>query len=98
MEQGIYLTFVIEREDDRYVATCKELDVSSFGRSIEEAVQHLDDAVTLYLDIIEEDGERDRVFRERGIEIVIRMSADYHVDIPVGVFATVRQVLIPSSA
>lgn len=90
MDEIITLTFVIEREDDRYVATCRELDVASQGRSIEDAVQHLQDAVALYIEVIEEDGERERVFRERGIQIQNRLPTNYQVAMPAGVFATIQ--------
>jgi predicted RNase H-like HicB family nuclease len=66
----IKLTFEITREDDQYVAVCPELDIASQGDTVEDAEKHLDDAVTLYLDVIEEDGERERIFKERGIQAV----------------------------
>ena len=90
MDEIITLTFVIEPEDDRYVATCRELDVASQGTSIEDAVHHLQNAVTLYLEVLEEDGELERVFRERGIEIRDRLPTHYQVAMPAGVFATVH--------
>lgn len=41
---------VIEKEDDMYVALCPELDVASQGKSVEEAMKNLREAVELYLD------------------------------------------------
>ena len=92
MDASITLTFVIEREDDQYVATCRELDIASQGDSVENALQHAIDATTLYLSVLDEDGEIERVFRERGIEVGRRLSTNYQVDIPVGVFATIRSL------
>ena len=92
MQQMIALTFVFEREDDEYVALCPELDIASQGDTIEDAATHLENAVLLYLDTIEEDGEREQIFRERGIKIEERLEADYDVKIHPGVFATVRRL------
>ncbi len=69
MERTVTLTLEIEREDDKYVSLCPELDVSSYGDSVEDALAHLIDAVRLYLDTIVADGERERIFRERGIKL-----------------------------
>jgi hypothetical protein len=43
------------------------LDVASCGDTVEEACANLDDAITLYLNGIETNGTRDRVFKEKGI-------------------------------
>ena len=94
MEGTVALTFVVEREDDQYVALCPQLDVASQGDSIEDAVAHLENAVLLYLDVIEEDGERERIFRERGIQIEERPEGNYRVDVHPGVFTTVRRIPI----
>ena len=65
MGQTITLTLEVEREDDQYVSLCPELDVSSYGDTVEDALQHLRDAIALYLETIEQDGELERIFRER---------------------------------
>ena len=36
-KQYIVVTHVIKKENDQYVATCPEFDVSSFGETVEEA-------------------------------------------------------------
>jgi len=41
--------YVVYREDKYFVSQCLNVDVSSFGRSIDEAVTNLKDAVDLYL-------------------------------------------------
>ncbi len=97
MEQMITLTFEMEREGDQYVSTCRELDVSSYGDSVEDAARRLDDAVRLYLDVLAEDGELERVFRERGIHITERREANCREDFPPGVFTTVKRVPIGAS-
>ena len=41
------LTVVVSREDDRFVAQCLEVDVSSFGDSQEEALAMITEALEL---------------------------------------------------
>ena len=96
MEETITLTFVIEPEGDRFVATCPELDVSSFGDSVEDAAAHLENAVLLYLDVIEEDGERERIFCERGLKAKRPLETHHGITSHVGSYATVRQVPLGS--
>lgn len=89
MEKVITVTLQVEREDDQYVSLCPELDIASYGDTVEEALAHLGNAVSLYLTTIEEDGEREHVFRERGIEIEDRLETDYKVSVHPGLMATV---------
>lgn len=42
------LKYVVYREEDFFVSQCLNVDVSSFGRTSDEAVANLKDAVTLY--------------------------------------------------
>jgi predicted RNase H-like HicB family nuclease len=43
-------TAAVHQEEDWYVAQCLEIDVASQGRTIEEALANLTEAVELYLD------------------------------------------------
>ena len=43
------LKYVVYQEDKYYVSQCLNADVSSFGETIDEAVENLKDAVELYL-------------------------------------------------
>jgi predicted RNase H-like HicB family nuclease len=43
------LTAAVHREEDWHVAQCLEVDVASQGRSVEEALANLKEAVALYL-------------------------------------------------
>ena len=45
-----YLTAIIHREGDGYVALCPELDIASQGDSIVEARDNLKEAVELFLE------------------------------------------------
>jgi predicted RNase H-like HicB family nuclease len=44
------IDYVVWKEDEYYVARCINVEVSSFGRTIEEAIQNLKEAVELYFD------------------------------------------------
>lgn len=41
--------YVVYQEGKYFVSQCLNVDVSSFGKNIDEAVANLKDAVTLYL-------------------------------------------------
>jgi predicted RNase H-like HicB family nuclease len=47
-------TAVITKEEELFVALCLELDVASQGRSLEEALANLREAIELYLEGEEE--------------------------------------------
>ena len=44
------LTAVIEREGNRYVSLCPELDIASQGDSVEQARDNLKEAIELFLE------------------------------------------------
>ncbi len=69
-EGYITLTNVAEKDGDAFVAACLELGAVASGETIEEAFESLDKAVRMQLKALEEAGERERVFRENGIEVV----------------------------
>lgn len=46
---------VVEKEDNEYVSHCVELEVTSQGSTIEEALNNLKEAVSLYIKHAEED-------------------------------------------
>jgi len=54
------------REDDLYVGLAPELDVSSFGESLDEAKLSLKEAVEAFLEECEEMGTLDEVLQEAG--------------------------------
>ena len=69
--QYIIVTHVIKKENDQYVATCPEFDVSSFGETVEEANDNLKEAISLYLEGIEELKILDQIFKEKSITTYI---------------------------
>ncbi len=66
----IVVEFVVVKEGNQYSSWCPEFDIASCGDSPEEAVRNLGDALELYVNTLEEEGERERVFREKGTRIV----------------------------
>ncbi len=44
-----HVKYIIYRENEYYVAQCLNVDVSSFGKTIDEAVKNIKEAVELYL-------------------------------------------------
>jgi predicted RNase H-like HicB family nuclease len=64
----VNITFRAEifREDDSYVALCPELNVSSFGDSVEEAKKSLIEAIGAFLEECDETGSLSEVLEEAG--------------------------------
>lgn len=44
------MKYVVYRDDEYYVSQCLNVDVSSFGETIDDAVSNLKEAVELYFD------------------------------------------------
>jgi predicted RNase H-like HicB family nuclease len=44
------IKYVVYKEDKFYVSQCLNVDVSSFGNSVEEAVENLTEALELYFE------------------------------------------------
>ena len=66
----IAVEIVVTKEGNQYSSWCPNLDIASCGDNPEEAVRNLGDAVELYLNMLEEEGERERIFKERDIRLV----------------------------
>jgi predicted RNase H-like HicB family nuclease len=65
---NIHLVYRVEvfQEDEHFVAICPELNVSSFGDSVEEARESLREAIDLFLEECESMGTLEAVLRESG--------------------------------
>ncbi len=46
----IELSAVVSKEDDTYVAICPELDIASQGKTVEESISNLKEALELYFE------------------------------------------------
>lgn len=66
MKPSIVARAEIFREGDLYVGVCPELDVSSFGETIEEARQSLREALGAFLEECEAMGTLVEVLEESG--------------------------------
>ena len=44
------LKYIVYKEDKYYISQCLNVDVASFGNSIDEAIENLKEAVELYLE------------------------------------------------
>ena len=63
----VQLTYRFEKEGSDWVGTCVELGTSTFGRSLRRVKKNLEELVIEYLNVLEEDGTRERIFRENNI-------------------------------
>ena len=65
---GIHLEYRVEvfEEEGQYVALCPELNVSSFGNTVETAKRSLQEAVELFLEECESMGTLNEVLSEAG--------------------------------
>jgi len=66
----IVVDVVVTKEGNQYSSWCPKLDIASCGDNPEEAVENLGDAVELYLNTLEEQGERARILKTRGVQIL----------------------------
>lgn len=48
--------YIVYKEGDYYVSQCINVDVSSFGKTVEEAINNLKEALELYFEDNEEAG------------------------------------------
>lgn len=64
MKQIQQLTTVIEREGDRYVSLCPELDIASQGDSVEEARDNLREALELFFETASPSEIKERLHNE----------------------------------
>ncbi len=91
----IIVTFLFNKEGNRWVGLCKELGTSTFGRSIQEALERLEEAVGLHLNTLEEVGETERFFHEHNIVLHPRKPQEENICIPIEPDAFVRSYIYP---
>jgi len=44
------LKYIVQKEDKYYVSQCLNVDVSSFGNTVQEAIDNLNEALLLYFE------------------------------------------------
>jgi len=74
--QRFEFSAVITKEEKWYVALCPELDVASQGKTVEEALSNLKEALELYL--ADEDVKLPET-RERPLVTIIKVEVDEKV-------------------
>ena len=57
-------TAILEKEGDKYVALCPDLDVASQGATVEEATANLKEAVELFLECADPEEVKRRLHTE----------------------------------
>ena len=68
MKHQIILNMVLIADSEGgYVAQCPELDVTSQGETVEEAIENIQEASELYLESAEELGMMDEVLEKIGL-------------------------------
>jgi predicted RNase H-like HicB family nuclease len=65
-------TIKIELEDTWYVATCLENNIASQGRTIDEAMENLKEAITLYYE--DETNQEELDYLENGQIYITRLE------------------------
>ena len=81
----VELTFMFEREGNKWVGTCLELGTSTYDRTLERVEESLHQLVTEHLNLLEEAQERERFFQKHGIvyrEVKPRTRKQHHILIP----------------
>ncbi len=66
MNRNIILRVEIVREDDLFVAICPDLQVSSFGETVDEARSSIKEAIEAFLEECERMATLDEVLEEAG--------------------------------
>lgn len=94
----IVLTLLVREEDGQYISECPQLGTASCGDTIDEALHNIKEATLLYLNAIEEAGERERIFRRRGIQIFLGRSHDAPTHVTVNTANTVSFLVHEISA
>ena len=73
MSEKLTFSSVVWMEEDLYVAWCPDLDIASQGKSVEEALDNLKEAIELYFE------DEDAIIpEERPTPIVTTLSVEAH--------------------
>ncbi|MCJ7812596.1 type II toxin-antitoxin system HicB family antitoxin [bacterium] len=87
--QRWYITVTVifkQEKDDIWTAECKELGTATFGHSLQEAKECIEEAIELHLDSLERNGQIERFFKENDIVMIKerpRLNHSVNINIPV---------------
>ena len=59
---------LVKKEGDQYASLCIELDIASCGKTKDEAVEGLKNAIETYLEHMISEGRKDEIYRPVSIE------------------------------
>ena len=96
-KKHIQLTIILQKENDgRWTAECQELGTATFGYSIEDAQNKIEEAICLHVEGLQETGELERFFRENGIIIrTQKPPKSIKVDAPTAPYTFVHAIVQP---
>jgi predicted RNase H-like HicB family nuclease len=88
--------------ETEYVSECLELGISSCGVTIDEALAMAEEAVSLYIETLADEGELDRLLADRGILVEAEPFSDTEagvaIRVPIDSVVSRRAVPVPSPA
>ena len=86
----VRLTGIVEPvEEGGFFSVCPELSIASQGESIEEALSNLREAIDVYLAALSDLGDMERVFRDKGISVLVKPPGDaINLAVPLGKVAS----------
>ena len=92
MAKGLILTVIVRKEKENYISWCPELDVASYGATIEEAKKNLQEAVEVHIETIVENGDLNQLLEKLGIskeelnnEVILTESFSGQMNVPFAV-------------
>ena len=89
----VILTFEFHKEGGLWLGHCRELGTATDGRFLDKVEDELTELVLLHLDGLDDIGERERVFQERGIRVY---AADVPAEVETSVPVTDEQTFVRS--
>ena len=78
----ILVNLAFHEEENRWQGECLELGTATFGNSLEEAKERLQEAILVHLNTLEDVGERDRFFREHNIKVYAHKPSPRSFNVP----------------
>ena len=91
----VVVNLKFEQEGNKWVGTCVELGTSTYSRSLKRTQEDLGTLVLEHLDLLEGVGERERFFKEWGIEFHKVKPKTHNFRVPVMEPWGLRQTSVP---
>ena len=100
---SLRLPCTFEWEDKEYVAACDVLGVATSGETMGKARDNLTEALGVYLDMVDERGDLERVLKARRVEVRVEeeivLEERHHsfgdVEVSPSVIANPEQYIVP---